>query len=257
MQPAIALAKGLQAHGHDVTLVAGENFGGWVRAHGLDFAATLDIEALMKSPEGVAWVEAPNPRQQLGHMKRLYAQHAARMYAPILEHAPGADALICGFVSEPFTQAVCEKFGIRQINTPLQPYLPTRSGAASMIAPVKGHDSLLNLLAGFFADRVMWNVAAEGTNALRTDVLGLKPHSAASYLRERGRTPAIYGFSRYVVPPAQDWRANVHVAGYWSLNEQSGWQPPDDLVRFLDAGEPPVYVGFGSMPAAAASRPST
>lgn len=27
-----------------------------------------------------------------------------------------------------------------------------------------------------------------------------------------------------------------------------GWSPPEPLRRFLEAGEPPVYVGFGSMP---------
>jgi sterol 3beta-glucosyltransferase len=31
------------------------------------------------------------------------------------------------------------------------------------------------------------------------------------------------------------------------LDEPTAWQPPADLQDFLDAGDPPVYVGFGSM----------
>src|SRR5690606_35862025 len=39
----------------------------------------------------------------------------------------------------------------------------------------------------------------------------------------------------------------VHITGYLFLDEQAGWQPPPALEAFLDAGEPPVYIGFGSM----------
>jgi sterol 3beta-glucosyltransferase len=39
----------------------------------------------------------------------------------------------------------------------------------------------------------------------------------------------------------------VHVTGYWFLDRKTDWQPPAELVRFLEAGTPPVYVGFGSM----------
>ena len=39
------------------------------------------------------------------------------------------------------------------------------------------------------------------------------------------------------------------MTGYWYLDRASGWQPPADLERFIADGPPPVYVGFGSMPA--------
>jgi UDP:flavonoid glycosyltransferase YjiC (YdhE family) len=37
------------------------------------------------------------------------------------------------------------------------------------------------------------------------------------------------------------------VTGYWFLDPPAEWQPPVELLRFLDGGPPPVYVGFGSM----------
>jgi UDP:flavonoid glycosyltransferase YjiC (YdhE family) len=37
------------------------------------------------------------------------------------------------------------------------------------------------------------------------------------------------------------------VTGYWFLDEPADWQPPADLVRFLESGPAPVCVGFGSM----------
>jgi sterol 3beta-glucosyltransferase len=35
--------------------------------------------------------------------------------------------------------------------------------------------------------------------------------------------------------------------GYWFLDQPNDWQPSVELQAFLDAGDPPVYVGFGSM----------
>ncbi len=39
-----------------------------------------------------------------------------------------------------------------------------------------------------------------------------------------------------------------HVTGYWPLPPVSDWSPPADLAAFLDAGPPPVCIGFGSTP---------
>jgi sterol 3beta-glucosyltransferase len=61
------------------------------------------------------------------------------------------------------------------------------------------------------------------------------------------RAPNFHAYSQYVLPRPEDWPPNVHVTGYWFLDTDAGWTPPADLVEFLAAGEPPVYVGFGSM----------
>jgi sterol 3beta-glucosyltransferase len=50
-----------------------------------------------------------------------------------------------------------------------------------------------------------------------------------------------------VISPPPDWPETAHVTGYFWLDTADGWQPPLALQAFLDAGAPPVYVGFGSM----------
>lgn len=47
--------------------------------------------------------------------------------------------------------------------------------------------------------------------------------------------------------PHGDWRAGLEIAGYWWSTTPEGWVPPDDLTAFLEAGPPPVFVGFGSL----------
>ena len=59
--------------------------------------------------------------------------------------------------------------------------------------------------------------------------------------------PVLYPYSRHVVPVPVDFPPSAHVTGYWFLPPDPAWQPDARLVDFLAAGEPPVYVGFGSM----------
>lgn len=59
--------------------------------------------------------------------------------------------------------------------------------------------------------------------------------------------PVIQGFSEHVVPTQPEWDDHIHTTGYWALDEPK-WQPSKDLLDFLNADSPPIFVGFGSMP---------
>lgn len=62
--------------------------------------------------------------------------------------------------------------------------------------------------------------------------------------------PTSYTFSPALVPPPSDWPAHVHVTGFCRLEAAAathGYTPPAELEAFLEAGSPPVYIGFGSM----------
>src|SRR5450756_2135091 len=80
-------------------------------------------------------------------------------------------------------------------------------------------------------------------------MLGLPPPALRPWLSgaaEDGET-ILNAYSTALLPRPGDWPENVEVTGYWFLDPPAGWQPPEDLLRFLKAGGPPLYVGFGSM----------
>ena len=58
--------------------------------------------------------------------------------------------------------------------------------------------------------------------------------------------PFCYLWSPHLIPRPDDWKPHVDVADFVFLEQQGSWEPPPELVRFLEAGDPPVYVGFGS-----------
>lgn len=47
-------------------------------------------------------------------------------------------------------------------------------------------------------------------------------------------------------PPA-DWGPKIDVVGFCFLDLASSYEPPDSLVKWLDDGEKPIYIGFGSL----------
>jgi hypothetical protein len=67
-----------------------------------------------------------------------------------------------------------------------------------------------------------------------------------AYARSIG-APWLHGFSAHVLPRPADWDETQHVTGYWFLPAPPDWSPDPALLRFLESGPPPVYVGFGSM----------
>jgi UDP:flavonoid glycosyltransferase YjiC (YdhE family) len=245
VQPILALALGLRDAGHAITFVAGSNFAEYVAAHGMAFVSGLDTQELMNTPEGVAWVEEKRSFRQLGHMRRLLTMHAAELVDPLIAPALDADLLLGGFVSEPFAISLGEHFQKPVITAALQPYRPTRSAAASLIAPLR-FEGLHNYWFGLFAQRQLWSVASEPVGLLR-ERLGMPPQPLGDAVKRQNETPVVFGYSPSVTPQPPDWPPILQTTGYWFLDEDPGWTPPPALEAFLAAGPPPVYVGFGSM----------
>jgi sterol 3beta-glucosyltransferase len=53
--------------------------------------------------------------------------------------------------------------------------------------------------------------------------------------------------SNFVFPRPEDWNEHIHQHGYWYVDEPDDFEPSPELTAFLNCGEKPVYVGFGSM----------
>jgi sterol 3beta-glucosyltransferase len=127
----------------------------------------------------------------------------------------------------------------------LMPITPTRAlpGPLTPNAP-----AALNRASYLPVQQMLWQTSRAGDAAVRRRLgLGRPPIFGPFGALERRGIPTLYGFSAHVLPRPADWEAHHHVTGYWFLSAPDGWAPPDDLARFLEAGPPPVYIGFGSM----------
>ncbi len=126
-------------------------------------------------------------------------------------------------------------FGRTRTRPALLPPLPLGSG--------------YNLLAHILTEQGTQQTIGRLFNSWRQARLGLPPIQLRRwpYTQLRGRpVPMLYCYSPAVVPKPPDWSEHAHVTGYWFLDHAPDWQPPADLVAFLESGPPPIYVGFGS-----------
>ncbi len=251
VQPVLAVGKALQERGHRVRMIASANFKAWIESHGIEtVAARIDIQAMMQGEGGSEWIEHGTDQiKQVRVMKKLLDQHGLAMMNDAWEACRDAQAVISSFTSDLYAVSIAEKLGARHISLPLQPALrATRSGMATMSAPLPRRYSLVNYLFGkLLMETFPWQLMGMSNNRFRQETLGLPPQTRLENAARLRRMCVVQGFSAHVVPHPRDWPASIYTAGYWFLDEDANWQPPQALLDFLAADEPPVYIGFGSM----------
>lgn len=106
-----------------------------------------------------------------------------------------------------------------------------------------------NYMTYVMFDNVFWKAIAGQVNRWRKKELSLPSTSLEKM--QPNKVPFLYNFSPSVVVPPLDYSDWIHVTGYWFLDEATGWEPPEELVKFIAAarasGKKLVYIGFGSI----------
>ena len=255
VQPYVALGKGLQAAGHAVTVATCSSFEPFITDHGLEYGyLNDDFLMLLDSAEGRAAME--DGSGVLGAIKtniRL-AQQANPINRGLLRDAWEAARQVNPDVIVYHPKALAGPHLAEKLGVPAVLALPVPTHVPTGDFPVIG---VLNLPLGSWYNRQTYRLVGAGfrmydkmVNTFRQESLGLGRTAGATMatrLPDGSPIPVLHGISKHVLPRPADWPHHVHLTGYWFLDDAGSWQPPTELVDFLDAGDPPVYVGFGSM----------
>jgi sterol 3beta-glucosyltransferase len=251
VQPTIALGKALSANGHHVTVLAGVNFRDWIEAHGLKAAETqINMQALLESEGGRDWVErGHNPMVQLRLMRSLLKQFGLQMAIDAWEACQGADVIVSSYTSDVYAVSIAEKLGAKHISVPLQPtMISTRDGRVLMVALIPNRSSIINYLTGkIIIEPAAWQLYGDLANHFRQEILNLPPQNNRKNIAARLEMMVVHAYSQHVIPHPNDWPDHYHTAGFFFLDEETNWEPPAGLINFIEAGEPPICIGFGSM----------
>lgn len=251
VQPYVALAKGLQDAGNVVRLVTHRNFEMLVTSHGIEFwPVEGSVEDIAQSREMRELLERGNFLAVMSQMAKE-AQRGAHLLAEAgLAACRRMDLVLAGIGGLFVGLSLAEKLGLPLLQAYYIPFTPTRAYPSFLLPRQPSWlGGTLNLVSHHLARQIMWQAYRSADRLARQEVLGLPPAPFWGPFDSGSirHTPVLYGFSPSVIPSAPDWNSAVHVTGYWCLDPPAGWTPPPALTEFLDAGPPPVYIGFGSM----------
>jgi len=249
VEPYIALGKGLEKAGHVVRLVTHQNFEMLVNSHGLEFwpveGSVQDIAQGM-----AALLEGGNFLAILSQMGKEAQRGALHLATVGLAACRGMDLVLAGIGGLFVGLALAEKLRLPLLQAYYIPFTPTRAYPSFLFPKLPSWlAGIPNRLSYQLARQMMWQAFRPADRLARREVLGLPRAPFWGPLNSdcARNYPILYGYSPSVIPPPSDWDDNIHVTGYWFLDPAADWTPPRALIEFLQAGSPPVYVGFGSM----------
>ena len=242
VQPLLALAVALRALGADAQVCAppDEEF--------VKLFAAADVPLLPAFTSVRAWVAEMLPKRATISLPQVAAQVMAAQYEAINAAAVGCDVIVATglFSSVMAAQAVAEKRGMRYVHAAYCPMFLPSPDQRPVEYPGHPHPPGVtdNQLLWERDVQVMNDLFGEGLNALRVSVGLPKVENVRDYVLTGQPWLAA---DPVLAPKGRALKIDVVQTGAWILPDERPL--PNDLLAFLDAGEPPVYVGFGSLPA--------
>lgn len=238
VQPYAVLGSGLKSSGHRVRFITFESFAPLVAEQGLDLHPIAGDAQTLVATGGANMLGLV---RSFTNLAKGYAQYLSD---PLLGET---DLIINQLPGGLFGFDLTEKYNLPMLLASVIPL--ARTSAMPLMGfpklPLPGYNRLTYSLG----EQVVWQMFRPVINPWRIKTLHLPPLPLTGYFNQIGtqKDPILNGFSRHVVSRPIDWSEHIYITGYW-FPEEKPWEPPKDLLDFLDAGKPPVFIGFGSMP---------
>lgn len=242
VQPLLALAVALKALGADARVCAppDEEF--------VKLFAAADVPLLPAFTSVRAWIKEMLPKRGTIPLSQVAAQVMPAQYEAISKAAQGCDVILATGVYSSLgpARSVAEKQGMRYVHAAYCPlFLPSpHQRPIDFPGHAHPHDVTDNEVLWDRDAQVMNELFGRALNDLRASVGLPKVENLRAYCQT---DRPLLAADPVLAPWRRPARLDVVQTGAWILPDARPL--PDDLLAFLDAGEPPVYVGLGSLPA--------
>ena len=252
LQPYVALAIGLKNAGHEVLIVSAKNEETFVRNYGLDFyALDVDIQKIMDGGDVQEMAKGSNPFKFIvSHLKGSKSLKAlmVKTQAEIWDACTNADLIIfhpgmpLGFF------LAKEKNKIAVLATPF-PVVSTKDYPSILFYALPKLGSYYNLLTHFIFDKVFWALSKSAIKTFWDTTIKSNINFSISPLKQQIKSGGLVlnGYSELLFAHSKKWKNNIHTSGSWIIDTEPNIVPPIELDNFINNGEAPIYIGFGSM----------
>ena len=243
MQPIVALGLKLQALGHKARLCVPPDFKDWVEAYGLECVPIGQNLKQMTGGSVTGKPVLPSPEQ----LQQMADMMVRGQFQVIGEAAKGCDLIVAATALQIATRSIAEMQGIPYIFAAYAPavlpsskYPPPKTGGHHSHSLSEAENEQLWKDNEREFDKFAAVLNEERTKAGLDAVTNVQRHMF---------TDRPWLAADPILAPAFPLTGmDVVQTGAWMLSDETPL--PDELEKFLASGEPPIYLGFGSMRAA-------
>lgn len=243
IEPCAAVGLELLSRGHDVRLAVPPNLVPFVETAGLRPAVAYGVDSQKQLDADIfrnAW-KIHNPFTAVREAKDYMGQGWVEMSKTLMSLADDADLILTSTSYQEVAANVAEYHGI-----PLAAlhYFPARANSRIVPIPVP---ALVVRCGWSVIDWVHWRLVKEAEDAQRHE-LGL-PRATAPSVRRIVESEAleIQAYDELLFPGlTEEWGGKRPFVGAITMGLAT--DTDDEVARWIAAGKPPIYFGFGSMP---------
>lgn len=247
-QPYVALAQRLKILGEEVRISGFSQFENFVRGYGIDYVPIeVDYEELGVDPKMLKQAgSADNPLKMIltfNKMKKYGAQIAKQTYdslegSELIVYHPGC---VIGY------------FAAQEMNIPSVLATPFPMNKTeeylSVVTYGKARPTKINKKISYkMIQGMLWLASSNTVKQHWKERFGRVPKNFKSPYEKISKDHiAMVSCSNFVFPRPKDWDKNIYQSGYWFVEENKEYKPSKELEAFINNGEKPVYIGFGSV----------
>lgn len=235
VQPYAVLGQALQEHGHEVVLSTAKNFEKLVSSYGLRFVpVAIDFQELIESEEAKKIMK--NPFRMKRYLRDTIFPKMSDAFQTFYQLAEENDKVL--FHIKTLCDYFSDRFPGKMIRTDVIPAGEPTSAFPNPVFSSFGLPSVMN--------RLTYRLTELGLKMWKKPILAIREKAGLSSTFAKPSLPSLYGISEWVLPKPADYPSNSFFTGFWFDKSQQALD--DDLLEFLQSGEPPLLITFGSMP---------
>ncbi len=247
VQPYLALATGLKTAGFAVRLAANSNFEPLAAEYGLDFAPiNVDSYAFVQKRETQDWLNSRSLPSLLLNSLKVINLTQDQALKDAWQACQDTDAIIYHTFTLPTGYLIGQKLNIPCLPASLYP-LPTRAHPCLPLNMTVNLGGSFNLASHLMLEQMNWLANRSTAKVFWNGQKKRIPWTDPYRQKDQPTRLVLCGYSKTLVPLPQDLPDYAKVVGYWLLESPPGWQPPNEVVEFLNAGPAPIFIGFASM----------
>lgn len=236
VQPYAVLGQALKQRGHQVTLATAQNFEDFVKSYGIDFSPVeADFQEILNSDDGKKMMKG-NPFAIKRNLATWVYPLITNSLVEFYGLAQKSDIVL--YHVKTLADSFADQFPEKMMRASVLPIIEPTAAFANPALSGLPIPKFLNQLTYTFSNLSI-KLLSKPIGRFR-ELANLPKQFTVPTIKN------IYGISPSFISVPQEYPSQSKFTGFWLGTSKT--ELTDDLSAFLNAGEPPLLLTFGSMP---------